>query len=100
VIRRAGCCSREGPSRAAGTGTSVGELPRLGENGIGGLGPDEGFGAGLVFIMVGSGRRGRPVRRGRHTLFGAKAATAAGLGGSETVPSDRDYVVPIQKIYI
>jgi hypothetical protein len=54
VIRRAGCCSREGPSRAAGTGTSVEELPRLGENGIGGLGPDEGFGAGIVFITVGS----------------------------------------------
>jgi hypothetical protein len=29
--------------------------------------------------------------------FGAKAAMAAGLGGSETVPSDRDYVAPIQK---
>jgi hypothetical protein len=44
--------------------------------------------------------RGRPVRRRRHALFGAKAAMAAGLGGSEAVPSDRDYVAPIQKIYI
>ena len=44
--------------------------------------------------------RGRTVRRRRHALYGAKAAMAAGLGGSETVPSDRDYVALYKEIYI